>query len=121
MSSLPTDINPAAYAEKRDDDSVALFGLQSPLSNHHPATFKLDGHTYNYTEQYLMKEKAMLFSKETTAVKIMASRSPTEMKQFGRSVEKSPLYDERRWHNIAPKIMEKALYEKFSQNKHIGK
>mgnify|MGYP001557731829 CR=1 FL=1 len=121
MHTLPININPSTKAEKTNESTVAFFGKQSPLSNHHPASFKHDGQGYNCTEQYLMKEKALLFNDEATAYKIMASKNPVEQKHLGKKVEKLPNYNERTWQQKAPKIMETALNAKFSQNKTLCK
>lgn len=35
-----------------------FYGNKSPFSQHHPATFTIDGVTFNCAEQYMMYEKA---------------------------------------------------------------
>ena len=120
MHTLPTDLNLANKAEKTDSVTVAFFGMQSPLSNHHPAPFKVENVKYNCSEQFLMKEKAELFGEEEIAHKIMVSKDPVEQKRLGKSVERSPKYSDHVWHNQAPKIVEKALQAKFFQNPSLG-
>ena len=120
MHTLPPDLNISDKAERSNNSTTAFFGKQSPLSNHHPAPFKLDNLKYNCTEQFLMKEKALLFQDEITAHKIMVSSDPVEQKRLGKTVERSPKYSERTWHNYAPKAMEKALQAKFTQNPGLG-
>ena len=120
MHTLPPDLNMSDKAEKSDTATKAFFGKQSPLSNHHPAPFKLENLKYNCTEQFLMKEKALLFDDEITAHKIMVSSDPVEQKRLGKTVERSPKYSDRIWHNHAPKVMEKALQAKFVQNPSLG-
>ena len=121
MNTLPKDINPASKAEKSNENTTAFFGKQSPLSNHHPATFTLEGSKYNCTEQYLMREKALMCKDEITAHKIMAAKDPVEQKHLGRDIEKHPQYNERIWQKNAPWIMEKALRAKFEQNATLKK
>ena len=121
MNTLPKEINPATKAERSNDDKIAFFGKESPLSNHHPATFQLNGLKYNSSEQYLMSEKAILFSDEETAHKIMVAKNPVVQKHLGKKVEKVRGYSEQKWQNHAPKIMEKAINAKFSQNSSLKK
>ena len=38
-----------------------FYGKDSPFSQHHPATFTIDGVKYNCSEQYMMHQKAGMF------------------------------------------------------------
>ena len=121
MSTMPREINPAMKAEKSNEDTIAFFGKESPLSNHHPASFKLGGLKYNSSEQYLMREKALLFADEETAHKIMVAKNPVVQKHLGKQVERASGYTEQKWQSQAPKIMERALHAKYSQNSTLKK
>src|SRR5262245_44382569 len=64
------------------------------LSQWWPATFVADGQTYASAEQYMMAQKAKLFSDEDAYARILATTSPSEGKKLGRSVKG---FDEALW------------------------
>lgn len=84
-----------------------------PFSQWHPSTFKIDGVTYNCAEQYMMAEKARLFSDKSTEAKIMSTSDPDSQKRFGREVRG---FNVGRWDAVAQDIVYRASKAKFTQN-----
>ena len=71
---------------------------------------------YVCAEQFLMAGKAMLFEDHDAHEKIMCTKSPREMKDFGRRVKN---FDEMTWNANKMFIMRTALYLKFTQNEEL--
>ncbi|MBD3212176.1 MAG: DUF1768 domain-containing protein [Candidatus Lokiarchaeota archaeon] len=54
----------------------------------YPATFEVDGITYDCAEQYMMAEKARIFGDEETRKEIMETKNdPHKCKHLGRKVK----------------------------------
>src|SRR3954470_3459095 len=64
------------------------------LSQWYPASFVIDGCRYETAEHYMMSQKARLFGDHEAAERILAARSPGEVKKIGRSVRS---FDEEVW------------------------
>ena len=56
---LPPALQPEVIASPYNDKIQLFFTRASPLSNHYPCHFVVDGTTFNCVEQYLMKAKAI--------------------------------------------------------------
>lgn len=78
-----------------------------------PCTFKVDEVTYNCMEQYMMAEKARLFKDGYYEHLIMKSKSPKEIKAYGRAVRN---FDEKVWYDHCRDIVRKGNIAKFTQN-----
>lgn len=78
-----------------------------------PCSFEVDGVTYNCAEQYMMAEKARVFSDEETLGKILASSDPKEIKSLGREVKN---FDSTKWATVSKDAVVKGNLHKFAQN-----
>jgi ribA/ribD-fused uncharacterized protein len=85
------------------------------MSNFYPVQFEVDGIEYCCSEQYLMKMKQELFDPDNVdlAEKILHTRVPSKIKNFGRQVRN---YNEDIWNAERYQVMVKGLMGKFSQN-----
>ncbi len=118
IGQLPPDLNPAEIATPSVSDNMRVFfGGQSPLSNFHRAPFTIDDTTYEFSEKYYQKEKALFANDHEAMEDIMRATTPQEC--FRRA--KRITFDEQRWHdsNSAATAMKKAVLAKFSQNQHL--
>ncbi len=86
------------------------------LSNFYPVLFMVDGHTFNWSEQYIMYQKALLFNDGYVADQILEASSPLVAKRLGRSVIP---YDDKTWSENRHDLVVKGLYNKFQQNGRI--
>lgn len=86
---------------------------ESCLSQWWPAPFQVDGVRYCNAEQYMMAEKARLFSDSAALTAILKARSPKQIKQLGREVRG---FISAEWdaHRVA--AVEKGNLAKFTQN-----
>ena len=78
-----------------------------------PATFKIDGITYNCAEQYMMAEKARLFKDDDALLGIMTTESPAQQKAIGRKVVG---FNDAEWFKIARLVVYRGTLGKFYQN-----
>lgn len=74
----------------------------------------LSGLMYNCAEQYMMAQKALLFSDGETFKKIMSTTSPREQKDLGRQVQN---FNQTIWDAYSTMIVYDGNLLKFSQNK----
>lgn len=91
----------------------AFYTKYSPLSNHYPCKFHLDGKTFSSAEQCLMYKKAMLFDDQHTADRILQTHDPAAVKSLGKSVSG---FNKDIWIKNGPDCMFHAMTAKFSQN-----
>lgn len=75
--------------------------------------FTVDGVTYSCAEQFMMAEKARMFSDTAMLKAILNANHPKEMKAFGRAVQG---FDKERWDNACYEIVVRGSVEKFRQN-----
>lgn len=88
----------------------------SPFSQWHFAKFKIDGITFNCTEQYMMYKKAMLFDDVDIAQQVLDTQMPVDQKRLGRKVKN---FNKEVWENNCKEIVYEGNYAKFTQNKHL--
>jgi hypothetical protein len=74
------------------------------LSNFHSSRFLLDGLSWLSVEQYYQYMKAQCFGDRIAMSRIRESRSPTEMKKYGRAVVG---FSADKWALVCDGIMEK--------------
>lgn len=81
------------------------------LSNFYPSPFVLDGRKWPTVEHYFQAQKTLSLKEQE---RIRQLKSPFLAKKVGRKV---PLRKD--WEIIKEKVMKKALYAKFTQNKDL--
>ena len=99
------------------DGSVTCFDLVSEpfgyLSNWYDSPFELNWLQFSCVEHYMMYCKAMLFWDSATALGILATSDPAEMKHLGRSVRN---YVDSRWAAVRYGVVKRGVLAKFEQN-----
>lgn len=73
---LPDILRPSNLATLQSDSAVAFFGRFSPLSNHHPSPFYLDGIHFSCMEQFLAWSRATLAEDQPLITKATAKADP---------------------------------------------
>lgn len=89
---------------------------KSCLSQWYPCEFEADHCIYHTSEQYMMAQKALLFSDTKTYDKIMAADNPKDYKALGRRVQN---FDLLIWDKHKYQIVLTGNIAKFSQNKEL--
>ena len=113
---LQDTIRPREVCEKvlPDTNTHLFFGCLSPFSNWYPATFKVEGRSYNSAEQFYMFEKARFAKDPEIARKILESTDGRTAKRLGNQLK----MDQKLWLSTkAQQVMKEALVQKFKQNK----
>jgi hypothetical protein len=114
LHSLPSALQPASIYTPHNAEMVAFFTSNSPLSNHHPAPFKVNGEQFNCGEQFIMTQKARLFNDQDAVKKISKELIPAKQKSIGKSIKG---FSRQVWEAQAPELITPGLVEKFLQNK----
>ena len=114
IAKLPSVLRLENIATKTEGDKTVFYSRNSILSNFYQhAPFKIDGISYNCTEQYIQNAKALLFEDETTAHKIMKTADPFEQYKLGQQVKG---FKDQQWMEKAENIVLKANTAKYTQN-----
>lgn len=119
LADLPSNLHDVALSCKRNQDVIAFFHKECPLSNHHMASFKIEsdpnGVTFNCTEQFIMVQKALAGEDYQKADHIMSMSDPVEMLNAARFIKG---LNRKQWENDIEKVIYPAIKAKFAQNKH---
>ena len=113
VHALPESLQPAEVYTKRGPKYTAFFSKHSPLSNHHPSKFKLDGIEFSSQEQYFMYQKALHCNDRANALKILNTTDPGECKAIGKTVK---IPDLKVWEEEREGVMYTGCIAKFEQN-----
>ena len=116
VKSLPQELRPETIYTPTKNGITGFFTKHSPLSNHHPATFKIKGKTYNCSEQYYMEQMALTFADVNTAKKMMAEKDPGAQKKLSWEIKN---FNKIIWGEMKVEIMKIGITAKFSQNQHL--
>jgi len=87
----------------------------SPFSQHFKCELVIDGRLYNFTEQWMMQQKSIVFGELELAEKIMKMEDPKAMK---RAAQKRgiPNFNQSIWERHLYRIVHKGNMHKFAQN-----
>ena len=118
MDRLPAKLNPEQLSTPTNGNTTAFFTRNSPLSNHHLATQKIDHRTYNCNEQFYMSQKARMFKDHAAEAAIMKELDPGKQKTLGRNTNIKN-FNQTTWNNSCLDIMKRGLEAKFTQNEKI--
>lgn len=95
------------------EDFVFFYDAGSPFSNWYMGDFEHGGIKYNCSEQFMMREKALLFKDTEVAELIMEQKHPRQQKFLGREVRG---FVQPEWLAVCEDIMVPGLVSKFTQN-----
>lgn len=114
---LPADLQPEVVYTPRSDNSVVFFTKHSPLSNHHRASFSVEGTTFSCVEQYLAYHKATMLEYPDLATSAMETDDPADHKVILNMLKNEQV---EIWHQKAEQTAYTAVREKFKQNKRLA-
>lgn len=113
LSKLPPQLQPERISHQTQAGFTFFFSRDCPLSNFYPATFTINGHTFNCAEQFIQHSKAVLFNDQKTAQDIIHEPLPEKQKQLGRQVTN---FNAKLWEDSIQKIVTRGLAQKFEEN-----
>lgn len=111
-----------AHLDEGNSVEYLFFWLQSKkkdvlgadcFSQWYHAPFVIEGVEYPTAEHYMMVQKARLFSDEAIREKILAARTPREVKELGRQIQN---FDQVVWEQQRYNIVVAGNKAKFSQH-----
>ena len=88
------------------------------LSNWYLSRFIVNEITFSSMEQYMMYNKAIVFSDKEIAKQILETDDVSLIKDLGRKVKN---YNDNYWNGVRQIIVYEGLYAKFSQNEELKK
>ena len=89
---------------------------ESCLSQQWSSPFRVNGISYNCAEQYMMAEKARLFSDIEIESSILKETDPSKIKAFGRLIKG---FNEDIWNDKCYSIVKRGNLSKFTQNPNL--
>ena len=113
LHTLPENLLPQKIFTPTNHDKTAFFTHNSPLSNHYPSPFKINGENFLCMEQHLMVTKARLFGDQQVVAEVMKETSPVKQKQAGKKIKD---FDKHLWEGAAEEKLMPGLLGKFEQN-----
>ena len=119
LHTLPLEINGFMATSKcnAENTTIGFFGELNPLSNFHPTPFKINGHHYHSSEQFIQQQKCKMFRDHETEVLIMATESALECKQLSKDIKN---FDPERWKQNAKASCTPGILAKFEQNEQLS-
>lgn len=76
LESLPDVLRPSNLAIMQSDNVLVFFGRFTPLSNHHPSPFHLNGQLFTCMEQFLAWNRASLAEDQELISKALSKADP---------------------------------------------
>ena len=116
LDNLPDDLNCQSITSTQSQVAHGFFGELNHLSNFHMCKFEHEGIIYHSTEQFIQRQKALLFKNVEIAKQIESSMSPLECKHLARNITN---YEQDKWLNSAKELCEPGIYSKFEQNEKL--
>jgi len=97
-------------------DMVLFWRTADIYSNWYMTPFEVNGQRYLCVEQFMMAEKARLFSDSDAEARILKATKPDAMKSIGRSVKG---YNDAAWAQVREEVVYRGCLEKFKQNPNL--
>lgn len=117
MDNLPVSLRPASLATVSSESAVVFFGKASPLSNHHPSPFMLEGQRFANMEQYLAWSRATIAGRQDLSNKALRSSNPVTCKTILRELRQA---NTEKWNEEVQDIVLTGLRAKCRQNPQIA-
>ena len=76
---------PATLALKKN--VIGFFGEFNPLSNFHPAPFKINRQSYHSSKQYIQHQKCLVFDDQETTDSILKEETTLDCKDIGCDIK----------------------------------
>lgn len=118
LEDLPDVLRPSTLATPQSDSVVVFFGRFSPLSNHHPSPFLLEGLQFSCMEQYLAWRRASLSGKTNYITRASAPADPVIYKSILNDLRKD---HSKEWDQQLEEVALTGLRAKFQQNPSLGR
>lgn len=118
LEALPRDYRPSMMWSPRNAQVCVFFTKNCPLSNHYQCFFEVDDITFNCVEQFLAYKRAEMADDLDQAAAALRAWDPPEHK--GILGKFHGHMTDATWVEARPKLLENALWAKFSQVEVLG-
>lgn len=118
LEGLPDVLRPSTLATPQSESVVVFFGRFSPLSNHHPSPFLLEGSQFSCMEHYLAWRRATLSGKTNYITRASKPADPIIYKGILNDLRKDHL---KEWDQQLGEVVLTGLRAKFQQNPSLGR
>jgi hypothetical protein len=109
---LPEEFRPKKVSTRLTGNTLHFFTSATPLSNHAPTPFSVNGTAYSTMEKYWMCSKAKYFEDEDTYNKLITMDNPVLIKRLAKNIHHM---DNHKWRAECEPIILKGLRAKFTQ------
>ncbi|ELP6119316.1 NADAR family protein [Vibrio vulnificus] len=103
---------------KTTTDTVYFYHGDSFLSNHHAASFVVNGKLFSSVEQFYIYCKCLAYQDRVMADAILNTDNPVQIKKLAVHIQKC---NYNNWEEIQFKMMAIGVFAKFAQNSHLKK
>ena len=116
LKDLPDNLNCQQLSSEKSQNVIGFFGELNCLSNFYRSQFELDGIKYHSAEQFIQRQKAILFKKENIVQQIEKCSTALECKQLSRNIVN---FDQELWLSNAKSLCEPGIFAKFAQCEYL--
>lgn len=117
MEALPPALQPSNMATRHSEAVIVFFGRASPLSNHHPSPFQLEGHSFSTMEQFLAWKRATISGKKGLINRALSSTNPVVCKGILNELRNDNV---PKWEEALDSVVIGGLTAKFEQNMELA-
>jgi ribA/ribD-fused uncharacterized protein len=115
INQLPEELQPQNASVINTDHVVVFSSSDAIFSNLHPCNIKIEGVTYNSTEQYIQYAKSILFNDKVSSEKIMQESNTYKQMRLGKHIKQ---FRKETWLQKVKSVMFRANLAKYEQNPH---
>ena len=116
LKDLPDNLNCQLLSSEKSENVMGFFGELNCFSNFYKSHFELDGIRYHSSEQFIQRQKAILFKNENIVQQIEKCSTALECKQLSRNIVN---FDQELWLSNAKSLCEPGIFAKFDQCEYL--
>ena len=113
LEKLPKSLKPINVTSRSNSTIFGYFGGLNPLSNFFPAPFTYEGKAYHCSEQFIQRQKALLFKDKTALKRIEHATTGHQCKIEGQNITN---INNEEWENKARDLCLPGIRQKFIEN-----
>ena len=113
IDQLPNSLSTVSVTSKSNETTFGYFGELNPLSNFHPAPFRIYDQEYHCSEQYIQEAKAKYFNDIETYDKLRNTNTGLECKLIAKQTKN---FNVKKWEEVAKDICKPGIKQKFQMH-----
>ena len=116
LEKLPKSLKPINVTSRSNSTVFGYFGGLNPLSNFFPAPFTYEGRAYHCSEQFIQRQKALLFKDKTALKRIDHATTGHQCKLEGQNISNIAKISNEEWEKKAKDLCLPGIRQKFKEN-----